>query len=156
MRSDAEWQSEVYGLMNSAQLLLASVGNSRWIKWELAEIINRGFERKALFFFPVTIRRGRWWLSWGVRRKQRAQQLERITAIVEAYPSNRSPDYTVLSKNEFLLAQVTAGPQTYLLTTLKPGSNSQVLAIIVGHYLLGHSEQSIASAPGSVAAIASR
>jgi len=57
-----------------------------------------------------------------------------------AYASGECPDYTVLKEGDFLMAQITTEAQTILLTTRKPGSNAQVLAVIVGHYLLGHCE----------------
>lgn len=131
MRSDAEWQGEVMTLMERSQLLVASVGTSKWIKWELAESLRRGFENKSLFIFPLTMHRGR-----RAKQKQAAQHEERINTLKALYSPSESPDYKTLRPKEFLLVQVGAQAQTILLTTHKPGSNSLVLAVVIGHYLL--------------------
>ena len=136
IRSDDEWQGEVMTLMEKAQLILASVGSSEWIKWELAESLRRGFEDKSLFIFPVTIRS-----VWRLKRKRAAQQTERINTLRALYGPTEQPNYDILKPNEFLLAQVTTSAQTILLTSRLPGSNSQLLSVVVGHYLLGHGPQ---------------
>jgi hypothetical protein len=41
---DAEWQAQVVSWMQEAQIIIAMAGVTRWIGWELEQIINRGHQ----------------------------------------------------------------------------------------------------------------
>jgi hypothetical protein len=136
MRSDQDWRSEVTSLMASSHAIVAAVGLTPWIKWELSEIVARNYTSKTLFLFPVMTRFG-----FRIRRKRRKQQAERIEVLTEIMPADvRSQDFE-LKKKEVLLAYVSNAGRKVAIVCRKPSSNAQFLAAILAHYFLMSSEQ---------------
>ncbi len=130
LRSDDEWQGEVVSLMGNSKAIVACVGTTGWIKWELAEINNRNFTGKTLFLFPVTIQFGFWLAS-----KRLRQQAQRIDVLKQILPQELQPQETKLNKKELLLAYVVRQNATVMVTSKRVTSNAQFLSAIIAHYI---------------------
>ena len=123
MRSDEEWQTEVTGLMVASRWLVASVGVSSWIKWELSEIVSRGHLSKTVFLLPAT------------------QRDERIKALVDSLPMEHNRALSQLPLTTPVLACVATLGNVTVLTCDSPSSNAQFVATIVGHHLVVRAEE---------------
>ena len=129
MRSDGEWQKEVASLMASSRWIVAAVGSSGWIKWEISEIIAKTYLGKALFVFPDA--------SFG--RKRREQQERRFQTLAERIPTDFAAEVAHLDKSEFLEAYVHKTDKTVLITCHE-NLSSPFVSAVVAHYFLMKSD----------------
>jgi hypothetical protein len=125
LRSDDDWQSEVKGLMERSSNIVAAVGLTDWIKWELQEITQRGHTEKTFFLFPVTNLK-----RWRPLKRLRQQQEERLNVFKEIIGLDIAP---ILENKEFILVCYKSKNGTHVVTTKKPSSNTQVMALAVAH-----------------------
>jgi hypothetical protein len=129
MRSDGEWQKEVASLMASSRWIVAAVGSSRWIKWEISEIIAKTYLGKALLVFPDA----------SLGRKRREQQERRFQTLAELIPTDFAAEVAHLDKSEFLEAYVHKTDKTVLITC-HDDLSSPFLSAVVAHYFLMKSD----------------
>jgi hypothetical protein len=131
-RTDDEWQGEVWRLMGEAQRIVALVGTSKWIRWEMGEIVARGYTAKTLFLVPVP----RPWL-W--RRKNEKEQ--RIEALSETLGLPAGELTGKVAKRHSVLCTVMRNGEPLVLTSHVVHSNALFLAAMIGHYMLLLEEQ---------------
>jgi len=139
LRSDDKWQVEVASLMNNARNIVASVGISPWIKWEISEIVARKHLQKTLFMFPITLQWGsmfqrfrRWALAESWILEEKAQEALRIKVLEESAGVKLQDQ---VAADEFVLSTVLLKSNLLVLVSKKPSSNALVLALIVAHSL---------------------
>jgi hypothetical protein len=49
---DDEWQGRVGQWMQSARLIIVVAGTTKWVEWELDQVVKRGFVDKLIVLFP--------------------------------------------------------------------------------------------------------
>lgn len=130
-RSDSDWQREVGSLMGSARWIVASVGTSNWIKWEVAEVMGRGYGRKALFLFPSTVTS-----FWRPHAKRKAQEQERLSALMAAVSADKRLPADAVPAKTLLLAAVLQDQKWTLITCKAATANAYLLATALSHFLL--------------------
>lgn len=157
LQSDEEWQDAVRELIVNARWIVASVGLSQWIKWELGEIRQGGRLVSSIFVFPVAVARGpffiRWIMNVFTRYKRRREQRERFIALVEQLPPEAVPvaSSTNISRTDWLLASVVTSSRLVMLISKTPSMNSQFFAAIVAHCLVAESSSVAAIATEQIA-----
>lgn len=75
--SDSEWQDKVIDWLDRAQLIVVMVGTSKWLAWELDQILSRGYASKSMVLLPDV--RG-FWFTRGRRREERVNHLVALLA----------------------------------------------------------------------------
>jgi hypothetical protein len=133
-RSDQDWQDEVASLMADSRTIVAAVGITPWIKWELSEIVRRRYVDKTIFLFPVTAKSA---------KERTKQQALRIQVMNELTQQEIDHENLGLEKSELLLSLVVKGDRIIVITSKKFGSNDKFLAAIVAHYILIDSEHNV-------------
>ena len=126
--TDDEWQGEVWRLMREAQRVVALVGTSKWIRWEMAEIVAREYTAKTLFLVPAP----RAW--WAKRRKTENEQ--RIEVLAGTLGFAAAELTGKVGKRHSVLSAVVRNAQPLVLTSRVVHSNALFLAAMIGHYML--------------------
>jgi hypothetical protein len=117
--------------MREAQRVVALVGTSKWIRWEMGEIVARGYTAKTLFLVPA---RRTWW-----RRKTEKEQ--RIEALTETLCLAAGELTGKVAKRHSVLCTVMRNGEPLVLTSRVVHSNALFLAAMIGHYVLLLEEQ---------------
>jgi|HubBroStandDraft_6_1064221.scaffolds.fasta_scaffold65868_2 hypothetical protein len=131
--------------MDNAQKIVASVGISHWIKWELAQLADRKFLDKTVFLFPTTVKSG-----FRIQRKRQEQQSQRIEAFAHSVHLDPASMSAGLEKNESLLASLVTDGNITLLTCRNLGgnpANALFLAAMVAHCVLERGSEKVAVPP---------
>ena len=69
---DAAWQRVVQDWMDKARYIILLSGTTRWVNWELSQVIERGLEARLILMFP----RRPWWLLWRRVRSENARLIK--------------------------------------------------------------------------------
>jgi hypothetical protein len=130
-RSDDQWQSEVASLMDRSLAIVAAIGTSHWIQWELGEIVARGHLSKAIFLMPET---GGVPLPGTTRRGQELQN-RRLSILAASVPPRYHAQLSAAPKAT-LLAVAFEGESVFMLTSRTGTGSARYLAAVLCHYRL--------------------
>ncbi len=129
LHSFDDWQQEVISRMEAAQCIIAAIGTSQGISWELSQLVNRKLESKTIFLLPSSS----WWtvLTW--RDEKRKKQLVEILA--RHFPPECRQQLLEFPRPGRIRALVINGGKPIFVTSRWSTSGTIYLASIVSHYL---------------------
>ena len=92
--SDDEWQGRVGQWMQSARLIIVVAGLTKWVEWELDQVVKRGYVDKLIVLFPEKAHVAKTTLTWRppfyVRSSNAVARLEGVRTACCAHGFGRS------------------------------------------------------------------
>jgi hypothetical protein len=127
--SNNEWQGRVSALMEQSRIIIASIGRSTWIKWEIAELFNSGHWKKTIFVVPEIAVGNSCRKSWTYRKTV-------ITFLRSLNPERSAWVQRRLPQLEYLRALAFCGGGGVCVQSRRFDRNSHHIAALVAHYCL--------------------
>jgi len=130
--SDDEWQGSVTNWMDESRLIVLMAGQTKWVGWELQEIVNRGHASKFVLLFPQI--KVRFWKRGG----RNADAAERLRVLCTAFRGTIWESGLLQLQEQHKpgrIRSVAFNPNGYVIaTTSKPKNReSYHLAALVAH-----------------------
>ncbi len=156
--SDDEWQGRVGQWMQSARLTIVVAGLTKWVEWELDQVVARGYVDKLIVLFPEKAHLRKTSLTWRppffVRSSNAAARLEGVRTAFRNTPWANdlhrlgSPDR---------IRSLTFGPggDVTLVAGASGSRNECQLAVLISEQALGSGIEAKTTAADSVAVTAS-
>ena len=148
--SDAEWKDQVVAWIAGARVVLIMAGATRWVNWELEQVIAHGRVDRLIVCFPPLAGRwiGRLWHRFGPDMAERLARLrEAFAASPWAGALNRLDDASTLRSVTF-----GADGRVTVVRSRSRDRNAYHLAVLVAHWVIARE----VAPPSSVASPSTR
>lgn len=135
--SDDEWQGRVGQWIRSARLIILVAGITKWVAWELAQIVERGYTDKLIVLFPEKGYLRSWKPPFLITVSTAAQRLEGVRAAFRGTRWERDLESLADAARIRSLIFTKDGNVTVISGT-SASRNECHLAVLISEYLIGH------------------
>ncbi len=137
--SDDEWQGRVGQWIQSARLIIVVAGTTKWVEWELDQVVKRGYVDKLIVLFPEKAHIAKTTFTWRPPFRVRSSNADaRLESVITAFRDTPWASDLRGLEDPNRIRSLTFGPDgdVTLVAGAKGSRNECQLAVLISEQVL--------------------